>query len=372
MVKLLFLKKRKFLSSLTMFLILLILLSQQASVTLVKSITLDITKIGTFDTGISAFDVVVEGDIAFVTDDYTGFYILNISDPTNPTQLNHTEVYQSYALWIEGEYAFIGTFASGLLIFDISNPTNPVKVGEYDDGGSATDIKVVGDIAYVADYTDGLEIINVSNPTTPFEIGNYTEGEFINNVHIQDDIAFVTVYYSNQDSQLVVLDISNHSQISTVLHSKMVNGSATLHVKNNLVFLSSWNDGLTILDFTNITNPVELSTYKNGGVTPGAFYSEKDNLVFLARYSLGFDVLDISDPTNPILVGNYYDGTGSTTTILVIDDFIYVTDKSDGLEILQYEDTDTTEEALSFPWVYLIVTIAIFYLYRKIVKKEKN
>ncbi len=332
--------------------------------------TIKITKLGSFDTGQSAFDLIVIDDVAFVTDDYTGFFIINVSDPTNPTQLSHVYIHQSYGLWIEGNHAFIGSFSSGLSIYDINNLSNPVLVGEYFDGGNAADIQVVGNLVFIADYSQGLEILNITNLASPVEIGNYTEGDFINNVHVQENVAYITVHFPSQDSQLVVLNVSNPGQIDPILHGNLVNDSATIHVSEDLVFLSSWFDGLSIFNFSEISNPVELGTYDVGGITSGAYYYEDMSLVFLGRYSQGFVVLDISNPSNPVMVGEFYDG-GGATNIQVINDLIYVADKNDGLEIFKFENIDSTNKTSSYYCYYLLFVVITFPIFKRLKKKRK-
>jgi len=325
------------------------------------------TELGSYPTGVSAFQVTVIDDIAYVTDDYTGFFIINVSNPFNPTLINHTIVSQSYSLFIDNNLAYIGTFSSGVIVFDITNLTNPIKLGSFDDGGSSTDIQVVDDLAFVANYGNGFEVLNITNPTNITKIGFYDEGQYINSLAVVNDIAFITVYFSDHDSQLVVLNISNPINPIPIIHSKEVNGSATLQYKDGLVFFSSWSDGLIIMNFSDVYHPIELGSYRGDGVTTGSFYV--DDLLFLGKYTIGLKVLDVSDLNDPKVVGEYYDG-GSATNMFVVDDLIYVADKNDGLEILQFEIQESTETIVGYKWFSLLTVVFILYFSKKIITRK--
>ncbi|WP_301337667.1 ELWxxDGT repeat protein, partial [Microcystis aeruginosa] len=72
----------------------------------------------------------------------------------------------AYDVQVVGNYAYVADDTSGLQIIDISNPTNPTLKGSYNTSGSANDVQIVGNYAYVADASSGLQIIDVSEFTT--------------------------------------------------------------------------------------------------------------------------------------------------------------------------------------------------------------
>ncbi|MHA2247368.1 MAG: hypothetical protein ACXADY_20645, partial [Candidatus Hodarchaeales archaeon] len=58
-------------------------------------------------------------------------------------------------------------------------------------------------------------------------------------------------------------------------------------------------------------------------------------IVYVADYDKGLLVVDISDPSNPDLLARFDDGRAGED-VQVVGDYIYVADRHDGLEILQY------------------------------------
>ncbi len=114
--------------------------------------------------GVDFWDPIVKDDIMYVGDHSGGTKCFHILDVSNPSQIQELGLYTKGSMTsfaIEESILFSANYEQGLEIYDISDPINPKKVGRFDDGGAAYDVKVVGNIAYVADREDGLEIIKI-------------------------------------------------------------------------------------------------------------------------------------------------------------------------------------------------------------------
>jgi len=55
-------------------------------------------------------------------------------------------------VYVSGSYAYVTKDFDGLGIIDISDPTAPVEVGQFNDGGYANSIHVSGSYAYVVGW----------------------------------------------------------------------------------------------------------------------------------------------------------------------------------------------------------------------------
>ncbi|NHK32511.1 MAG: hypothetical protein FK730_14250 [Asgard group archaeon] len=122
----------------------------------------NIYEIGNFPAR-SHFQDVVENDNIVYTVDYNyGFYILDVSDPTNPTKFTR-ERGRSYSVTVIDKYAnqiaYVAGYDSGLRVYNVTTPKKPVLMGSYYDGGYLHDVEVQGDYIYLADGYDGLEIL---------------------------------------------------------------------------------------------------------------------------------------------------------------------------------------------------------------------
>lgn len=84
--------------------------------------------------------------------------------------LNVSQVGKLYNLWdaakavtVRDRYAYVAAYRSGLHILDVQDPTMPTEVGFYDTPGHTWQVLLSGDHAYVADGDSGLRVINVAD-----------------------------------------------------------------------------------------------------------------------------------------------------------------------------------------------------------------
>lgn len=107
--------------------------------------------------------------------------------------------------------------------------------------------------------------------------------------------------------------------------------------------------GLQILNITDLDNISEVSeVFDSSDDYVGGFPSYlNEDLLILSDYSKGVKFFDFSDPINPTLINTYYDG-GEANGIKVVNDYLFVVDGLDGLEILDFTDLNNIREIGSF------------------------
>ena len=91
---------------------------------------------------------------------------------------------------------------------------------------------------------------------------------------------------------------------------------------------------LNIVNVSDPYHPVEIGssyTQSDGAVE---LYVD-DNFVYVSDKSYGLRIIDATDPTNPEEIG-YYDTGDITREVQVVNSLIYVADDSDGLYIIRY------------------------------------
>jgi hypothetical protein len=107
---------------------------------------------------------IVKDNLVYIGDHSAGSHCFHILDVENPTNIQEVGLYNKAGMtgfYIDSNHLFSANCDRGLEIYDITDPVNPKKIGRFDDGGEAYDVKVVGNIAYVADREDGLEIVEL-------------------------------------------------------------------------------------------------------------------------------------------------------------------------------------------------------------------
>ena len=136
--------------------------------------------------------IYVSGDYAYIGSRHdSALSILDISDPANPIEVGCIQdddpvadnddtdypdgeahaLYMANEVWVVGDYAFVASYEGALSMIDVSDPTNPVEVDYIKDdsqGGTAIALQranrlhIQGRYAYVTGYYDhSLSIIEL-------------------------------------------------------------------------------------------------------------------------------------------------------------------------------------------------------------------
>lgn len=253
------------------------------------------------DSRIVATDIaILSTDIVYLTDGQCEFgmqacigslYIIDISNPSNPTLVKKIGLEQTYAKRIERIYNYLymisssyneGTWAS---IYEISNLEQPVFVKRLSFSGALYDVNIHGKYAYFS-TEDGLHIADVTNLANPVEVGFVSVG----------DRAFAS------------------------------------YVKGNFAYVAIGNSGFAIVDISNPKTPILKSTLKIYGRAVSV--TGKDNLIYVAAENGGLRIFDISIQTNPIEIA-HYNSSGYIENVTVDDKYIYASDVVEGLLIFR-------------------------------------
>lgn len=107
-------------------------------------------------------------------------------------------------------------------------------------------------------------------------------------------------------------------------------------VRGNYAYMAEWNEGLEILDITNLTHPIEIAQL-NVGVAVNLALSE--NCAFLATSNRGIQIVNISTPSQPTLL-THYDEAGNYHDIKIVGHYAYALEYYEGLQILDISDPE--------------------------------
>ncbi|MHA2374225.1 MAG: LVIVD repeat-containing protein, partial [Candidatus Thorarchaeota archaeon] len=99
--------------------------------------TFEITEIGQLNTSGWAANIHVQENTAFVADSEGGLYIVDISDPENPTELSQFNegIDHLHELYVDENLAYVADYTDGFKIINVSDSENPTQVGRFHDGG---------------------------------------------------------------------------------------------------------------------------------------------------------------------------------------------------------------------------------------------
>ena len=142
------------------------------------------TLLGKFDTPLPGadWDVVVDNNIAYVIADSLGLYSIDVSDPTQPRQLDfdislvNSGLRTPWNFTVNGQYAYIADINDGFSIYDISNPSDLKELSRVERPQGMTDVAISGNYAYVSMQEHekrekrGMLVYDVSNPSQPIQV----------------------------------------------------------------------------------------------------------------------------------------------------------------------------------------------------------
>jgi hypothetical protein len=151
--------------------------------------------VGSLNTDGNAYSVHVVGEFAYLGDG-DGLLVINISDPTSPSEMGFYEIIQSghasMGVYVTGSYAYVGTVFEGMHIIDITDPNNPSLVGSFEEVVSTMGAVALGTTVYHSDYLDGLTVIDTSTLSNPQKIGYYNASGVGINVEISGSNAYLS------------------------------------------------------------------------------------------------------------------------------------------------------------------------------------
>ena len=303
-------------------------------------------------------------------------YVIDVSDSAAPAEVGHYNIGGSTmdnidGVVADGDYVYMTTYYSGFRVLDVSNPGNPHEVGSTYDGSSVYSslLSVSGNYAYVVCGDGGnfpdLHVIDVSDPTNPHEVSSIAYGSTSNpteirGVYVTKGYAYVTTteYIGGSNNNIVrvlhIIDVSNPGSPHEV-GSYKTSGDRSIqgqdfiyekvYVSGGFAYVTADN-GLHIFNVSDPTNPQEVGTFNNYGVY-GVYVSGKyaymnvDVPYNQSASESALQILDVSDPANPLLVGSYYyDKYNPSWEISSTGKLIYTIEPSHGLLILKNELSD--------------------------------
>lgn len=340
------------------------------------------------------FDVVVRGNYAYVAD-HTGLHTVDISNPAAPAlKTSFTDFsnprHLAYDLMLDGNYAYLCCEGDGLYIFDISNPGNPVKISQWKDSannyGQFYQSARSGNYLYIAGGIRGIVVLDVSDPTAPKLVSNFVggQGEWggaigLVNVgtycYIQDE--FFNMHYIDVSDpahpvETGSFDTEGHHSLgiwndgSRVLLANSTYGVRIFDASGAQVtqrgafrspgrvmgcagagtyaYLAAGENGLKIYDVGNPAKPVlagslALDAFANGIYTDGRYAYIAGLLGAGEEESEGglLEIIDVQNPASPGIAGSV-ELTGQPNSVLVKDGIAYVSTQTTGVAIVDVSD----------------------------------
>jgi choice-of-anchor B domain-containing protein len=295
----------------------------------------------------------------------SGTSIVNVTDPTNPSEIvfipGTASIWRDIKTW--GTYAYIVSDQTndGLQIVDLSQlPVTATLVNQTTSFFSrAHNIFIDNGFAYVigTEGGGGMHILDLSNPINPTQTTYYTGSGYIHDVYVWDD----TVVVCDGSTQIYqLIDVTNKSNPQVISSSASLPGIYAhsgwmTEDKRYFIGCEEFNvRDLTVWDLQDrsswdlVVPTWELPT--GTSIIHNCFIL--GNFAHISYYTSGYVVLDISDPTNPQVAGQYdtypandggtYNGAWGCYPYLPSGNTL-ISDISTGLYVLHFDGVTPVE-----------------------------
>lgn len=204
-----------------------------------------------------------------------------------------TQVYASNEFVVTSHNLFIDTSQARLYllgaqgktkILDISNPEQPVLLGSYPNASFY--MPYVHD-AYIRDHigvfncaNDGLWVIDFTDPDNPVLLGtmtNYPGAGYNHSGWLSEDGNYYYLLDETHGSPVKVVDMSDFSDMEVVATVDAESAPTQIPhnaiIRDNLLYVSYYYDGLQVYDISNPLNPQRVVYYDTYFGPDASFYA---------------------------------------------------------------------------------------------------
>jgi streptogramin lyase len=284
----------------------------------------------------SAHDLKIRDNLAYVTSmDQNELYVLDISDPVNPalvdTHSSSSPPLSVTQVSLIGQYAYVSVGFSGFDVIDVSEPASLAKVGPTrDTPGYVKDIEFANNHAFVVDREGGVLVYNVADPSDPIYVTTYSTSAWATSMAISGNYLYVGIEHSPYGIE--IFDITYPDTMNRMCSLSGTNSVMGLGASGTHAFLGlQWSGDLRIVDA--LCPASYVGTWDSTHGEPCGIAISGD-MAFLGERGYGLQVLDISDLAKPLLLDEYSTGGDPLWGAEVVGDYVYLADGPNGVAVV--------------------------------------
>ena len=134
----------------------------------------------------------LQGNTAYFVGPYDGLYIIDVTDPHNPSTVKVLSGVSSWGCCVRDSLLYFSAFDESLHIWNIANLYNVQQLGAVHVAGAGNDVKVLGNYAYVG--ATGLGLVDVGDPRNPALKAYYSTPDNITRVVCDSPYVYAACY----------------------------------------------------------------------------------------------------------------------------------------------------------------------------------
>ena len=234
-----------------------------------------------------------------------GMSVVDVTDPTNPTQIAHLTSVPGFDVKVWQNYAYCGTSGGGTgRVVDLTDPANPTIVGSFP---SPHNIHI-DERGYMYNSSPGVRIYDLNpdptNPTFLTQVGS--EGH---DVTVRGDI-MVDCHGFAGTNIYDVSDPANPAFITFISAPDITyHHQGDISADGNYVYICDElgnhpQADVSVWDISDPASPTRVFDVADPTATPHNLYILDGN-AYMSYYTAGFKVFDVSDPAQMILLDDY-------------------------------------------------------------------
>ena len=297
-----------------------------------------------------AFDVSINGNYAYMGGGTEGLEIIDISNPSSPARISHSEVERVNSFYFDSGYLYaLGTRSYRslpmVMVISVINPATPAVVATYTNTNYGKDMAYQGDYLFLSNEGDhDLQGLDISNPAQPIIAAESDAPSPTHYFNTSDSfILYGTYAYQsgdagnlNNEGGVRLWDLSDPEQpdfVKVFSNESMPSWIHSMDIDGNVAYLAAPNNGLCIGE---IVDPEDLDCVLFDSapfVSIDRFIPNGSRACAVGSYNV--HLYDISNQQLPVLMGSYQTEY-SEPSIFVEGDYLYVLD--DPIEIVDISD----------------------------------
>jgi hypothetical protein len=229
--------------------------------------------------------------------------IIDLSSPASPVEAGAYTVINTFNdIAVYENCAYISADYSGMAVMDISDISKPSIISRYGyTGSNVRNVNILGHCLYMSfidsNGLDKVKVLDVSISTSPAEIGEISASS-VDTYNTGDTLYML----GNYNFQEINISSPTHARDRSFF-SRDIYSAHCIAVNKHYAFIATGQDELDILDLSSNEYYIPfLGKY----ISDSRIYDiyALENYVYLATEK-GMKILDVSNPQSPVVTGGY-------------------------------------------------------------------
>jgi hypothetical protein len=277
-------------------------------------------------------DVAVNDQYVYLLGTYLS--VIAIDNPSRPGVLGSIHIYHGREVLIEGNFAYVANDTRDLYIIDISDPSNPSIVRELEFESTITGISIRDQFLYCSDRSR-LSVIDISDP---FEahIVSQTNSFWMLNVCVNEQYAFCVGRRG-----LRIFNIENPEELFEVSYNNFFSAELEPHFADNILYVPMGRDGINTYNVEDVESPIEINPEVNQHSIEKAEFN--GNLIYALDSYKMLKILDFTNPDRMVEIGSL-SIEGGLLNLSLNGNYAYISTERRGLIIVDISQPRMPQE----------------------------